>query len=242
MFKKAQVFDGSIPFDSADFEFAALAEAKNYREAIARLFASRLDGDILEVGSGIGQMLADVQRICRPRSVTAVEPDTGFVARLQANLPDARVIRGTVDDLPVGEVFDGLLSVNVLEHIADDADQLCRWRHRLRPETGHLCLLVPARPELYSPIDKDFGHFRRYTKKDLRQKLLEAGFRDIRVGYYNFVGYFGWLLNFKIMGQRGFNPVSVRLFDRWIFPPFNILERATGWCPMGQSLVAVARS
>jgi SAM-dependent methyltransferase len=236
------VFDGASSQESEDFEFVALAEAKNYRVAIAKLFFPYLQGDILEIGAGVGQMLADVTRICQPSSVTAVEPDANFVAQLKSNLPEAQVIHGTVDDLPPGVTFGGVLSVNVLEHIAHDTDHLCTWRNRLKPEAGHLCVLVPARPELYSPIDKDFGHFRRYTKNDLQQKMLSAGYRDIRVSYYNFIGYFAWLLNFKLMAKRGFDPVSVRIFDRWIFPPFNNLERAIGRIPLGQSLVAIARA
>jgi len=236
------VFDGASSQESDDFEFLALAEAKNYRAAIARLFSPYLQGNILEIGAGVGQMLGDVIKICQPSSVTAVEPDAKFVAQLQSNLPDAHVIHGTVDDLPPEAAFDGTLSVNVLEHIADDTGQLYKWRNCLKTETGHLCILVPARPELYSPIDKDFGHFRRYTKNDLQQKMLSAGYRDVRVSYYNFIGYFAWLLNFKLMAKRGFDPVSVRIFDRWIFPPFNNLERAIGRIPLGQSLVAIARA
>jgi SAM-dependent methyltransferase len=236
------VFDGASSQESKDFEFLALAEAKNYRAAIAQLFSPYLQGDILEIGAGVGQMLGDVIKICQPSSVTAVEPDANFAAQLQSNLPSAHVIHGTVDDLPLEAAFDGTLSVNVLEHIADDAGQLRKWRNCLKPETGRLCLLVPARPELYSPIDKDFGHFRRYTKNDLHQKLLSAGYRDIRVNYYNFVGYFAWLLNFKILNIRHFNPAAVRSFDRFIFPVSQRIENAIGWRPFGQSLVAVSKS
>lgn len=227
---------------SEDFEFAALAEARNYREAIARLFSVYLSGDILEIGAGIGQMLADISRICHPRSISAVEPNPNFASNLQTNLPDARVWQGTESHLPSSESFDAILSVNVLEHIEKDTDELSRWRDRLAPRRGHLCLLVPARPELYSLMDLDFGHFRRYTKDDLTEKLAAAGFTDLKVNYFNFVGYFAWLLNFKILNTRHFNPAAVRMFDRFIFSPCYKLETSVGWCPFGQSLVAVAKS
>ena len=51
-------------------------------------------------------------------------------------------------------------------------------------------VLSLARPEIYSEIDKDFGHFRRYTRHELRQKLERAGFQVLRLRYYNIAGYF----------------------------------------------------
>jgi SAM-dependent methyltransferase len=228
--------------ESENFEFAALSEARNYRTAIARLFSPYLSGDVLEIGAGIGQMLMDVTKICKPRSISAVEPDPQFISELQRKLPDARIWRGLENDVPASESFDAILSVNVLEHIEKDADELAKWRERLSPREGHLCLLVPACPELYSSIDSDFGHFRRYTKQDLKGKLVSAGFTNIELNYFNLVGYFAWLLNFKILNQRRFNPTAVRSFDRFVFPVSQRLENAIGWRPFGQSLVAVAKT
>lgn len=228
--------------ESENFEFAALSEARNYRVAIARLFSPYLGGDILEIGAGIGQMLTDVATICKPRSISAVEPDPHFIDELRRNLPAARIWHGLEDDLPTNESFDSILSVNVLEHIEKDTEELAKWRKRLAPRQGHLCLLVPARPELYSLMDLDFGHFRRYTRKDLTRKLAAAGFIDVKVNYFNVVGYFAWLLNFKILNSRHFNPAAVRSFDRFIFPVSQRIENAIGWRPFGQSLIAVAKS
>jgi len=223
-----------------DFEFAALAEAANYRAAIARLFAAHLRGDILEVGAGVGQMLRDIIAICRPASTTAIEPDPRFAARLRHACPGTRVIEGTIQDLPPAGGFDAIIAVNVLEHIEQDTAELSFWRQHLRPGSGQVCLLVPARPEIYAPIDADFGHFRRYTKDELRDKLAAAGFRIKYVRYYNLVGYFAWLVNFKILRRRHFDVGAVRTFDRLIFPASHHVEQSIGWCPFGQSLVAVA--
>jgi len=227
---------------SQNFEFAALSKARNYRAAIAKLFAPHLTGDILEIGAGIGQMLVDVQRICKPRSLAAVEPDPDFFLQLQQSLPHAKVWHGLEADLPETESFDAILSVNVLEHIEKDTEALGKWRRRLQPREGYLCLLVPARPELYSLMDADFGHFRRYTRRDLTQKLTAAGFKDLKVNYFNLVGYFAWALNFTLLKGRHFNPTAVRSFDRFVFPFFHRIENAMGQPPFGQSLVAIAKS
>jgi SAM-dependent methyltransferase len=228
--------------ESESFEFAALSEARNYRAAIAKLFSPYLNGDVLEVGAGIGQMLEEVAAVCNLRSISAVEPDPHFVEELRRNLPQAQVWHGLEDDLPLDMFFDAILSVNVLEHIERDTVELTKWRKRLAPREGHLCLLVPARPEIYSLMDSDFGHFRRYTRRDLSEKLSAAGFTEIKVNYFNMVGYFAWLLNFKILNSRHFNASAVRLFDRFVFPTSQRIENAIRWRPFGQSLVAVAKS
>jgi SAM-dependent methyltransferase len=226
---------------SEDFEFAALSEARNYRAAIAKLFSPYLSGDILEVGAGVGQMLSDVMAICQPRSTAAVEPDLRFFAALRSAVPTAEVWQGSEQDIPADRHFDALYAINVLEHISDDRRELALWHERIKPG-GTICLLVPARPELYSSIDADFGHFRRYTKEELTAKLASVGFADAEVNYFNVVGYFAWLLNFKILNRRHFDPAAVRFFDRCVFPLCHKLEAATGWRPVGQSLVAIAKS
>lgn len=233
--------DGTVR-QSKDFEFAALAEASNYRAAIARLFAPHLQGDVLEIGAGIGQMLQDVMSICRPASITALEPDERFAGQLRKNFPGIKVIEGKSGELTSTEEFDAVIAVNVLEHIREDADELLLWYRQLKPQKGRLCLLVPARPEIYSPIDADFGHFRRYTRAELVTKLKQVGFQIHYAKYYNFVGYFAWLINFKLLRRRLFDPAAVKTFDRYIFPSSHRIEQSIGWCPFGQSLVAVAQT
>ena len=107
---------------------------------------------------------------------------------------------------------------------------------------GALCLFVPARPEIYAPMDKDFGHFRRYTRPELRRKLTQAGFEMVRLDYFNCVGYFAWWLNFCVLKKRCFEPAKLRFYDRVIFPVVRTLEARIMRPPFGQSLLAVARS
>ena len=225
---------------ASQFEFAALEEAKNYRAAIAELFAPHLKGDVLEVGAGIGQIFSEVSKTCSPKSLAAVEPDPCFVAELRKNFPRAEIWHGLEQDIPVDRNFDAIYSVNVLEHIADDTTSLQCWHQRLR-RSGVLCLLVPARPELYSAIDRDFGHYRRYEMSELKRKLTQAGFVSSEVKYFNFAGYFAWFVNFKILGRRSFDRSAVRTFDRLVFPLCHYLEKKVGVSPFGQSLIAIAK-
>ena len=99
-----------------------------------------------------------------------------------------------------------------------------------------------GRPEIYAPIDKDFGHFRRYTRLELRKKLEAAGFKLDRFRYYDLVGYFAWWANFCFLKERSFDASKVRLFDRAIFPFVHGFESRICPPPIGQSLMAIAKA
>jgi SAM-dependent methyltransferase len=225
-----------------DFEFAALNEAKNYRQALLREFSQPLRGQILEVGAGIGQLTGMLLQNPAVKKLVSIEPDSEFCARLRATFPGHTIIQGTIEDLGGDEAWNAVLNVNVLEHIQEDDRELAIYRQKLAREKGVLCLFVPARPEIYAPIDRDFGHFRRYTKTELRQKLERAGFEILQLRYYNFVGYFAWWLNFCVLKKRGFDLSAVRFFDRIIFPPVHAFESKICPPPIGQSLLAIARA
>jgi SAM-dependent methyltransferase len=226
----------------ADFEFEALREAHNYRCALIEEFGEFLHSRVIEVGAGIGQITAHLLELPGIERLIAIEPDGGLCQQHRAAFPGHELYEGTVVDAPGGVSWDAILSINVLEHIEGDAAELARYAALLRERRGHFCVLVPARPEIYAPIDRDFGHFRRYTRRELRGKLEAAGFEIVRLHYFNCVGYLAWWLNFVVLGKRVFEVGKVRFFDRAIFPAVHRLESKLMRPPFGQSLIAVARA
>jgi hypothetical protein len=234
-----------LPNESAqteDFEFAALNEAENYRRALLREFATHLRGHVLEVGAGIGQITGPLLKNPAITRLVSIEPDAHFCKAFRAAFPAHSILQGTIDDLINDDPWNAILSINVLEHISEDERELAIYRQKLGREKGVLCLFVPARMEIYAPIDRDFGHFRRYTRPELRQKLERAGFEILRLRYYNLIGYFAWWVNFCVLRRRGFSLQSVRFFDRVIFPPTHGIESKICPPPFGQSLLVVARA
>ncbi len=225
-----------------NFEFEALKQAENYRKRLLIEFGPHLKGDVIEVGAGIGQITTKVAALPTVKSVLAIEPDADFCQMFKASVPDIPIIRGTVTALNNDSHWDGIVCINVLEHIEDDVAELARYARLLKQRKGRLCLFVPARPEIYAPIDKDFGHFRRYVKPDLNKKLNDAGFNIVRLQYFNVTGYFAWWLNFCVLKKRQFEVQSVRMFDRVIFPVTSTVESWLPAPPFGQSLLAVAEA
>jgi len=225
-----------------DFEFSALKEAKNYRNALLGEFKEHLRGRTLEVGAGIGQITKMLLQNPAVTRLVSIEPDPKLCAQFRAFFPAHNIIQGTIDDLKSEEPWNAILSVNVLEHIQEDERELGAYRLKLAPEKGVLCLFVPARPEIYASLDNDFGHFRRYTKPELRRKLEGAGFEILQLRYFNFIGYFAWWLSFCVLKKRGFNLSAVRLFDRILFPLVYSFETKICPPPIGQSLLVMARA
>ncbi len=228
------------PAQATDYEFPALQPAANYRGALLGEFRPSLHGSVLEAGAGIGQLTALLLLEAAIERLVAVEPDPRFAKRLRDQFPRLELIQGTIAAVPAAWSFDAILSVNVLEHIAEDERELSAYRARLAERRGALCLFVPARPEIFGSIDRDFGHCRRYRRGELRAKLTAAGFRVERLSYFNLAGYFAWWWNFRVRRRHGFNPATVRIFDRFVFPPQHALELRLLRPPLGQSLIAVA--
>ena len=220
-----------------------MSVADRYSREIVRTFSPYLGKHVVEVGAGIGtiSVLLLEQGLAR---LHAIEPDDHMYARVSRRLEchgNAVVRQGFLssvierDGLPAA---DSVVSVNVLEHVEDDVEELARMRSVLRPG-GCLCLWVPAVPALYSRFDRALGHHRRYRKSELAAKLEDAGFDTLHLGYRDFVGMIPWFLCCRVLGQD-LTRSKVRLYDRCVVPVTSFVGR---WLrpPIGKNLVAVAR-
>ncbi|HXI50381.1 MAG TPA: methyltransferase domain-containing protein [Candidatus Saccharimonadales bacterium] len=226
------------------FEFDALREAHHYRRGLLREFGPFLGPRVLEIGAGIGQFTELLAGHPTVKTVLAIEPEARFCTEFRRRLPALTVLQGTLQTAspPPAPPWDNIVSVNVLEHIEKDLQELRDYHRLLQPGCGRLCLFVPARPEVSAPIDKDFGHLRRYRRPELRQKLEQAGFRVQCLHYFNLIGYAGWWWTFCVLKRRRFSLGAVRLFDRVIFPIASRFEQQVVRPPIGQSLIAIAEA
>jgi hypothetical protein len=225
-----------------DFEFAALDKAKNYRAGIIKEFQPLLLGHVMEVGAGIGQMTQSLLGLDSISRITCIEPDAKIAKIHRNRFPDMDLIEGTIDDVETFEKTDCIISINVLEHIEDDSGELGKYYRYLSAKNGNLCLLVPARPEIYAPIDSDFGHFRRYRKMELAKKIQQAGFSLKGIYYFNCLGYLAWFIKFRLMQSRAFQAGQVEFYDSKIFPWLHWMETRLFRPPVGQSIIAIARA
>ncbi len=69
--------------------------------------------------------------------------------------------------------FDAAVMLDVIEHVEDPVEVL-RHAARVLTKDGVIIVTVPAYPWLFGEWDKRLGHYRRYTRKMLRENAEQA--------------------------------------------------------------------
>jgi glycosyltransferase involved in cell wall biosynthesis len=215
---------------------------RHYTEFLWDLIRPYVGRRILEVGSGTGVM---TRYLATREQVLATDLDPQYVELLRRTYADKPNVDVEVLDLArIGEnglprrVFDTVVCANVLEHVEDDAAALRGMRELLVPG-GRVVLIVPALRQLYGTIDQAIGHYRRYTREEVAQKLADAGLAVEHVSYFNLLGVPGWYLNARLLRRRSVPGLQARVNDRLV--PLLRLERRVR-LPVGMSLLAVGRA
>ncbi len=224
-------------------DLEAMASAKNYYNWIISEFGPYLKGNVAEVGAGAGTftkyiLSKDID------SLIAVEPSEEMFPILRERMKDegkVRVHNGffseAVQDKP--ESLNTAVYINVMEHVEHDLDELKAVHKALKPG-GHVCIYVPALPWLYGTFDEQVGHYRRYTKKDLREKLEAAGFEVKMLHYSDWIGILPWLVSFRILKKKDLAPGQVSIYDKLIIPLIRFQERFIK-PPIGKNIWAVGK-
>lgn len=236
----------ATPFASIAAADAELAEtldnldgADNYASWIFEQVEPHLGSDVLEVGAGHGTFTELLG--ARSARVAATDVSDRCVRILRSRFADdprIMVVEGSAAEAAELPPFDSAVLINVLEHIEDDDGTLRDLSATLKPG-GRLVLWVPAFALLYSDFDRKIGHYRRYRKAGLREKLTSAGYDVADIRYVNFVGAVAWLVVARLLRRAPTRGPLVRIYDAHFVPVLKRVERRLG-TPFGQSLFAVA--
>jgi SAM-dependent methyltransferase len=187
-------------------------------EMIIRAAGERIKGYILEDGCGVGMYVERLSHF----GGTVIGLEYDFARAIQARTHGSHIINGAGESLPLpSEVFELILSHEVLEHVRDDHAAICEMIRVLRPG-GRIVLFVPNRGYpfethgIYWKGKYRFGNklFVNYLPRTLRNKLaphvrvyskhdLEKLFSGLPVqfiertiifgAYDNIIAKFGWL-------------------------------------------------
>jgi len=221
-----------------------LSACSNYTQWVYQSIEPYIGKNILEIGSGIGNI---TQYLVNKGRLTCIDVNPNYVnyllkkfhsekkEGLQAYPADITNIEGTV--LKRGS-YDTVICLNVLEHIQEDQRAFENMVHLLAPQ-GHLIIMVPAFQSLYGPIDKALAHYKRYTKKDFRKFLSKLPLKMKQFYYMNFIGFFGWFLYGRILKRQFLPKHESKLFDRLV--PFLSRTERIFHLPLGQSLFFIAQ-
>ena len=133
---------------------------------------------------------------------------------------------------------------NVLEHIEDDKKSLRDIRSTMQVG-GKLAIYVPALPFLFSDLDVQVGHYRRYKKKELIVKVQESGFTVEKCYWNDCIGVpAGFSL--KILGYKGKMRIgskkSLEIYGKFVYPISKILDRFFFKHVIGKNLFLFAKA
>src|ERR1039458_346154 len=219
--------------------FAAVRKWKTYWSRQIRPFIA---GDVIEVGAGIGSNTpfldpgGDHRWVC-------LEPDPLLLAQLTKTLKQTtgrqyETVCGTLQAFDGSQRFDTIIYIDVLEHIANDREELNIAAGRLRPG-GRIIVLSPAHQRLFSPFDAAIGHFRRYNRPMLRS-ISPPSLHLEQLIYLDSAGLVLSIANLLLLRQSMPTKAQLRIWDRWVVPVSRVLDRCL-FNSVGKSIMGIWR-
>ena len=138
------------------------------------------------------------------------------------------------------EKIDCIYSLNVLEHIENDKEIIDAF-YKVLAQNGTVFLYLPAFPCLYSSVDKQVGHCRRYTKKDINRIFDASQWNVQEIKYADFLGWFLAFLFKHIERKDGKIPSGkLKIYDKYIFPISLFLDKITFGKLLGKNIIIKA--
>jgi ubiquinone/menaquinone biosynthesis C-methylase UbiE len=243
--------------ETANKQFVELERTHFWFVGRRRIFFHLLDRElagrgpmrILDVGCGAGGML---EALSGYGEVTGVDMSPELVEFCHQRGFE-NVVVGSAYELPAGDGSIDLVTLfDTIEHVPDDARAL-REAERVLAPGGLVFISTPAYQFLYANNDRVAHHERRYTARQLRRRLSDAGLEPVLVTYFNtllFPAILPAVLAKKVTerlsdpGDRTnlshtMNPVLNRALAATMSSERHLVARFS--LPFGHSIIAIAR-
>lgn len=150
-------------------------------------------GNTLDVGCGTGEYSRFLAE--QGHNVTAFDPSEFAIEKLKAN--DGRhqiqCEVNTIENYKNSKLFDNIISIEVIEHIKSDK-KFAKTLYSFLKKKGSLVISAPGSQILFSEGDRISGHYRRYSYKEFKKILKDAGFVNIQIINYGFPVLFTYAL------------------------------------------------
>lgn len=182
------------------------------RSIVAYIRASEmLSGKVLEIGTGSGYGIKYIAPVVSEYiTVDKFKPSLDF-----SEYQNIRFVQCVVPPLPFeDDVFDFVVSFQVIEHIKDD-DRFVKEIQRVLKPGGKF---IVTTPNIKTTLTRNPWHIREYTKEELARLLLSV-FKDVQM-----LGVYG---NEKVMSYYQHNKKSVQKILRWDI--FNLQYKLPLW-------------
>jgi len=220
---------------------------RNIRTIVKKYITGR---NILDAGCGTGHLTLDLLK--ENYEVTGVDYSNELVKCAQNNIKNAEYPAKIIScdlisikncDFPP---FDSVICLDVIEHIYDDEIVLNNFRDLLK-DGGTLILSVPAIKRFFGERDVKVGHYRRYEKKELTEKLIKAGFGIFEIRYWNFIGIIPFVIYEKLLHKPlnedirySRSKTRSKIFNFLLHYWFSLVENRIRF-PIGLTLIVVCK-
>jgi len=211
---------------------------------------------VLEIGCGTGYVLKGLQ--CRFEKYTLYGSEIHIegIQFAQKRLPAIEFIQLDATHMPFENEFDAIGAFDVLEHIEDDV-KVIQEVHKSLKKGGLFLISVPQHQWMWSINDDIAYHKRRYSRKELKNKLINEGFEIVYISSFVFILFpFMYISRFfkqkiklteitnevilKEMNELKLNPLVNSIFGWFMKVDFFLIKRGIS-LPFGGSLIAVAK-
>jgi len=143
------------------------------------IFPNNTRGKILDLGCGTGSLISQLQQY---GEVTGVDSSPEAIRYCRSHgINNLLLAKIETVRLPQNS-FDLVTAFDLFEHVRFDEKMMKKVYTLLKPG-GYVLLSVPAHKFLWSEHDEALSHVRRYSKKELREKVLRSGFYITRLTY-----------------------------------------------------------
>ena len=212
---------------------------KNYNRFIVESCLKKVEkpNNIIDFGAGIGT-LSEILKQKFNTSPICIEIDEKNIKYLNnRNFENFK----NIDDVK-GKV-DLVFSSNVLEHVKDDFVVLKSINNKLNSNC-YLYLYLPANMLLWSEVDESVGHYRRYSRLEIKKKLISAGFEIKSIYYADSIGFMAILI-MKLIGYDADKVIEssaiLNTYDRYIFPLSKFFDAIGLKFLFGKNLIVLAK-
>lgn len=224
-----------------------IAQANQFNYWMYETIKPFCQGNILEIGSGIGNI--SKYFIDDGSNIFLTDIRQGYCDSLKTLFGNKRNVLGIESIDLVDPNFDdkykdhlnqynSVFALNVVEHIQDDQLAITNAKKLLRPK-GTLVILVPSYQFLYNEFDIGLEHYRRYNLTSLQKLINTQKLEIIHKQYFNFIGIFGWFVSGSILKKKQIPSGQMKLYNSLV-PVFKIIDKAV-FQSMGLSTIVVGQ-